>query len=404
MKVLLAHNFYGSSAPSGENRVYLAERDLLRDRGHEVLEFTRHSDAIRNRGALGLLRGALGTPWNPFAVANLRRLLARERPDILHVHNTFPLLSPAVFHAAHGLGTATVLTLHNYRTFCAAGIPLRDGRPCKDCLDSRSVLPALRYGCYRDSRWATFPMALMIALHRQIGTWTRHVDAFIALTEFQQEALARAGLPKERLHVKPHFYADAPEPLPWERRTPKVLCVGRLGREKGVHILLEAWKTWGGEAPILEIIGDGPERVSLENLIQSSRIGDRVVFTGSLPFVETQRRLAEASLLVFPSLCFEGLPMVLQEAFALGVPVCTSRLGSMPCIVNDGRDGLLFEPGNPSDLLGRVRDLWGHPDRLAAMARAARRTFEGEYTSEANYPLLIEIYGKAKRRRSACEK
>ena len=155
MKIILAHNFYGSSAPSGENAVFHAEAELLRREGHHVIEFTRHSDEIRGRGTFGTFQGALATPWNPFSAAKLRRLLRRERPDVLHVHNFFPLLSPSVFHAAASSETATVMTLHNYRLFCAAGIPMRNGRPCTLCLDRRSVAPALWFGCYRDSRLAT---------------------------------------------------------------------------------------------------------------------------------------------------------------------------------------------------------------------------------------------------------
>ena len=204
MKLLLAHNFYGSEAPSGENAVYEVERDLLRARGHQVIEFTRHSDDIRGRGAAGMLQGALATPWNPFSARALRRLITRDRPNIMHAHNTFPLISPSIFSAAHGLGIPTVLTLHNYRTYCTAGIPLRENRPCTDCLDQESVLPALRHGCYRGSRVATLPLAAMIALHRGLGTWQRHVDAFIALTAFQRDKLVAAGLPAPRVHLKPH--------------------------------------------------------------------------------------------------------------------------------------------------------------------------------------------------------
>ena len=163
MKILLVHNFYGSGAPSGENTVYLAERKLLCRSGHRVVEFTRHSDEIRGRGAAGVIAGGFSAPWNPFTGLRLADTLKREQPDVMHVHNTFPLISPSLFHAARAFPVATVLTLHNYRLFCAAGIPERFGVPCTDCLERRSVLPALRHGCYRGSRLATLPMAAMIA-------------------------------------------------------------------------------------------------------------------------------------------------------------------------------------------------------------------------------------------------
>jgi len=395
MKILLVHNFYGSSAPSGENTAYLAERDLLQRHGHQVIEFTRHSDEIRNREFAGAVKGALATPWNPFALQKLVDLLNVEQPDVMHAHNTFPLLSPAVFTAARGMKTATVLTLHNYRIFCAAGIPMRNGTPCTECLDRQSVLPSLRYGCYRSSRLATLPLSFMIAFHNKIGTWQRDVDAFISLTDFQQDKMADAGLPKERMHTKPHFYPDPPEPLPWEKHNPKVVFVGRLGPEKGVNLLLDAWKLWGDTAPLLELIGDGPERMKLEVSASQPKLSQKIKFHGHLSFEKTQGKMAQASLLVLPSLCYEGFPMVIREAFALGVPVVASRLGSLPYLIEDGQTGLLFEPGNSKDLLRVLQNLWHQPEKLSAMGRKARTDFEEKYTAAVNYEILKGIYQAA---------
>jgi len=397
MKILLAHNFYGSSAPSGENTVYTAEKSLLEASGHEVVEYTRHSDEIRRQGAWGKLKGALSTPWNPFAYADVAKTIARERPAVMHVHNTFPLLSPAIFHSAMRSATATVLTLHNYRTVCAAAIPMRQGRPCTECIDRQSVTPAVTYGCYRQSRLATLPLATSIALHRNFRTWEKQVDAFIALTEFQRELLVKAGLPAQRIHIKPHFYPDPPSPAPWQQREAKVVFIGRMGEEKGVRFLIEAWQQWGEQAPLLDLIGDGPLRSELERSIQGQ--GDRIRFLGQLPFAETQARLARARLLVLPSICFEGFPMVIREAFALGVPVAASRLGSMPCLVEDGRTGGLFNPGDANDLERCVKVLWTKQEELGGMAASARAEFGAKYTAEANYALLMQIYRAAMKNR-----
>ena len=368
---------------------------MLRQHGHQVLEFTRHSDDIRDKGVAGLISGACSTPWNPFSKKELQKYLLAEKPDILHVHNTFPLLSPSIFHAVRRLNTAVVFTLHNYRVFCAAGIPMRENLPCTECLDKRSAFPALKYGCYRNSRAATVPMALMIAIHRRLGTWQKRVDAFIALTAFQKRKMAEAGLPEDRIYVKPHFYADPPDALPWQDREPKVVFIGRLGMEKGLHVLIDAWKQWGEEAPVLEIVGDGPERVALERQVGGT---GNIRFMGQLAFGETQKILARACLLILPSLWFEGFPMVIREAFALGVPVAASRLGSMPDIVTDGKDGVFFTPGDAGDLLERISSIWRKPEALAVMAENARKTFEERYTAERNYEALMEIYGAAKLR------
>ena len=395
MKILLVHNFYGSSAPSGENTAYLAERDLLKKYGHEVIEFIRHSDEIRGHGLSGTLRGAFSTPWNPFCKRDIRRVLERERPDIMHAHNTFPLLSPSVFRAARGLSTATVLTLHNYRIFCAAGIPMRNSRTCIECIERDSVVPAVKYGCYRNSRLASIPMAAMISLHKRLGTWKRDVDAFIALSEFQKKKVAAGGLPEKKVHVKPHFYPDPPAPLPWKAREDKIVFVGRLGWEKGVHVLLDAWQRWGHNAPILEIIGDGPQRARLEKMVSGMALDSKIHFRGQIPFSQTQAEMAKARLLVLPSLCFEGFPMVIREAFALSMPVACSRIGSLPGIIAENKTGRLFSPGDPEDLLRVVRGLCEDPDNLAQMAKAARNEFEKKYTPNKNYEQLMSIYHKA---------
>ena len=210
MKILFVHNFYGSSAPSGENTAFVAEVRLLRNRGDDVREFTRHSDELLRSGLYGRLKGACTTAWNPVSLKRLKSLLREIAPDIVHIHNTFPLLSPSILYATRELNIPTVLTLHNYRIACAAATALRDNAPCTLCLDQRSVFPALRYGCYRESRLATLPLSLMIALHNAIESWTKNVDAFITLTNFQKENMVRFGLPGASLHVKPHFL-DSPQ-------------------------------------------------------------------------------------------------------------------------------------------------------------------------------------------------
>lgn len=391
LKILLVHNFYGSEAPSGENAVYLAELALLRSRGHEVLEFTRHSDEIRNHGWVGTLKGAASVPWNPFSLNNIRRLIAVEKPDIMHVHNSFPLLSPAIFYAARGTQTATVLTLHNYRLFCPAAIPMRAGAVCTECLDQRNVWPALKHGCYRQSRLATVPLALNVALHRRLGTWGQQVDAFVALSEFQRQRMAQAGLPLGRMMVKPNFYPGSPVVQPWAQRQPYVVFAGRLTAEKGLISLLRAWQAWGEQVPELRILGDGDLRQQLEQMALDLPIR----FMGQLGGAEAEQQIAGAQLLVLPSECFEGFPMVVREAFAFGTPAAVSNLGPLPSIVQAGVSGVVFEPGNPVSLLQVVKTAWQTHGLLERLGQGARAEFEEKYTEEANYATLMGIYQRA---------
>jgi glycosyltransferase involved in cell wall biosynthesis len=393
LKVLLVHNFYGSSAPSGENQVFEAEARLLRSHGHDVETFTRQSDEIRTQGAWGTLKGALATPWNPWVAAAVAEKVSSWKPDVVHVHNTFPLISPSIFSAI-GHKAARVLTLHNYRLFCPAAIPMRSGKVCTECLDSSSVWPAMRYGCYRESRAATLPLALNVALHRQLRTWRQHVDAFITLSDFQRQRMVEAGLPSGKVYVKPNFYPGNPTVVPWAKRGDFVVFAGRLTREKGVMSLLRAWSEWSDlhcDAPELRIVGDGPLRAELER--KSANL--QVRFFGQLTSEQAQAQIAHARLLVLPSECFEGFPMVVREAFAFGTPVAVSNLGPLPAIVQSGQNGVVFEPANPASLASVVRKAWQSTNWLECLAKGARKTFEERYTEDANYEMLMRIFESA---------
>ena len=403
MRVLLVHNFYGSENPSGENVAFVAEREMLERHGIEVVLFERRSDTIRSRGAAGLIVGGLSTPYNFQAASSVRELARKVKPDVVHVHNTFPLISPSIFWSVRDLPCAVVLTLHNYRLFCAAGMPMRDRQVCTQCLDKRSVLPALRYGCYRGSRLATIPLAASIALHRQLGTWDKYVDRFIALTEYQRALMVHAGLAAELVSVKPQFYPGSPKVTQWDQREDTVVFVGRLSAEKGVRDLVAAWKILGPDAPRLDIIGDGPERKFLEDQITGDGL-DRVRLLGQLSFEEAQGRIGRSRMMVVPSTWFEGFPMVIREAFAFGVPVAASRLGSLAELVNEGSNGYLFEANNPGQIAAIVRAGWSDQQSLERLAEGARRSFIDSYTEDANIIALKAIYAEARAQRESRQK
>lgn len=366
---------------------------LLESHGHELCEFSRYSDKIISEGVKGIIKGALSTPWNPFAARAIRKEVNKFSPDIVHVHNTFPLLSPSIFYSV-GFRAARVLTLHNYRLFCPAAIPMRNGKVCTECIERRSVKPSLRYGCYRNSRMATIPPAFSVYLHRNLGTWINQVDAFITLTKFQRDLMIDAGLPANLVHVKPNFYPGNPTILPWKERRASVVFAGRLTVEKGVESLLKAWIMWGASAPQLIIVGDGPLRGKLEQLVaQNPQVPIR--FLGHQSVTATQAEIARACLLILPSQCFEGFPMVLREAFAFGTPVAVSNIGPLSSIVNVGENGVVFSPGNPQSLLDVVRAVWESKSKLERLATGARLSFETQYTETTNYKLLMRVYQKA---------
>lgn len=390
MRVLLVHNYYGSSAPSGENQVVEAERSLLSAHGHEVRLFTRHSDEIRSMGIVGQFKGALATPWNPWMSRMIRREIDLFKPDVVHAHNTFPLISPAIFHAI-GTRAARVLTLHNYRLVCPAAIPMRNGRVCTDCFKRAVPWPSLHHACYRSSRIATLPLAVNVGLHKALSTWSRQVDAFIALSEFQADLMVDSGLPSEKMHVKPNFYPGSPSVIPWEKRRPCVVFAGRLSAEKGVKSLVQAWKSWGDQAPELRIAGDGELGAELRHTAADLPVR----FLGQLNAADAQAEIANARLLILPSEWFEGFPMVVREAFAFGTPVAVSDIGPLPSIVRHRTSGVVFQPANPGSLLAEVRTAWDTPGLLAGLGAGARAAFDEKYNEQANYESLLQIYSKA---------
>ena len=368
----------------------IVEKNLLIKNNNVVVEFSRSNDEIKDSGFAGKILAALSATWSFSMAAAIRRKIERVQPDVVHAHNTFPLISPAIFHSI-GKRAARVLTLHNYRLFCPAAIPMRDGGVCTKCLEKRSSLPSMIFGCFRGSRIATLPVACSVSLHRIMGTWINEVDAFICLSEFQRKLMIEAGLPKEKVHVKPNFYPGNPAVVPWAKRKPYVVFVGRLTAEKGVVNLLRAWKAWGNEAPELRIVGAGELRSELEKLAE----GLPVHFLGQLPTEQTQAEIANASLQILPSEWFETFGLVVIEAFAHGTPAAVSNIGPLPSIVEHEKSGIVFQPANPSSLLEEVRKAWETPGLLERLGQNARAEFDRKYTEDANYTILMDIYRKA---------
>lgn len=390
MRILLVHNSYGSGAPSGENAAFEAEKTLLEQQGNTVSVFSRHSDDIRKQGLIGLVKASLSVPWNPFTAAAIKKEVSRFKPDVVHAHNTFPMISPSIFHAI-GDSSAKVLTLHNYRLLCPAAVPVRNGQVCTQCIERRSVLPALKYGCYRASRLATAPLAVNVALHRAARTWQEKIDAFIALSEFQMELMIKGGIPKAKIYVKPNFYDGDPSVLSISERHPHAVFVGRLSNEKGVRTLIEAWRLWGEGAPLLRIVGDGPLRCELERLA----IGLHIEFLGQVSTESAQEQIAQARVLILPSECFEGFPMVIREAFAFGTPVVVSNLGPLPSIVTHRVNGMVFDAFLPNSLLSEVQSVFHDMSTLESISVSARKSFEDLYTEKKNYQIVMNIYEQA---------
>ena len=378
MKVLLVHNSY--QQPGGEDRVFESELELLASHGHDVALYTAHNDTVRQ---LGKVRLAVRTSWSGTTYRGMLAALQRERPQIVHVHNTLPLLSPAVYYAARAARVPVVQTLHNYRLLCPKAVLLREQRICEDCLGRRVPWPGIVHACYRGSRSATGAVAVMLSVHWLLGTWTRQVSRYIALTEFMRQKLIEGGLPATRIVVKPNFVT--PDPGQGNHDGRYALFVGRLAPEKGLRTLLQAWKQLADPMP-LKIAGAGP----LEGLAEGSAPG--VEWLGQVHHREVIALMKRAFVLMFPSEWYEGFPTTIAEAFATGLPVLASRLGAMAEIVRHRQTGLLYTPGDALDLADQVRWAFAHPGELADIGRRARLEFEAKYGPERNYQLLCDVY------------
>ena len=381
MRILLVHNYY--QLAGGEGAVFKAESDLLKARGHTVLEYTAHNDQLADAGALATATKMI---WNREAYADLRFLIEQNNIQVAHFHNTFPLISPAAYYAAKAAGAAVVQTLHNYRLLCPDALFFRAGRPCEDCLGKAIPWPGVVHKCYRNSLVASGAVATVLTTHRLAKTWANKVDAYIALTDFAKDKFVQGGVSEKLIHVKPNFVDPDPgyQPQPGKY----ALYVGRLSVEKGIDTLLSAWAKLEQKLP-LKIIGDGPLAGDVE---AAARSYPGIEWLGRCSAETVYQQMKSALFLVIPSKWYEGLPRTIVESFAVGTPVLASDLGAMSSLVQPGVTGWHFEAGNALDLAQVVERCLAHPQDFGSIRETTRQEFETYYSAAGNYNRLLEIY------------
>jgi glycosyltransferase involved in cell wall biosynthesis len=379
MRVLVAHNRYRSTNPSGENKIVDAEIALLQSGGVEVVPVIEDSDRIQG---LRRLSAAVGPLYASPGVHRFRQLLRTEQPDVVHLHNVFPLISPAVVLVARRRGIPVVQTVHNYRHSCAKGLHFRDGHNCTDCLGRRLAYPAVLHGCYRDSRAQSVPMALSQAVHHE--TWNR-VSRYLALTPFMKDLLARHGVDKSKITIRPTW---VPDPGAAAGLGDQVLFVGRLDEVKGVRLLLDAWsKMPESSRRQLHIVGDGPLR---EHVASAAASDPTIEYSGSLDSNGVSTALTHAAYVVVGSLWYEGYPLVIAEAFAHGRPVLVVE-GSSAASVVDEAVGWTSR-ADPDALAQKFASITD--DDVRRKAVAARRRYEAVNAPSAALQSLLQIYGE----------
>ncbi len=379
LRVLVAHNSH--KIAGGEQRVFETETALLESGGHHVTRFNVHNDDV---DALSGLTLAKKTIWNSDTFRKLVSLIDQERPDIVHVHNIVPLISPAVFKAAKSKGVPTVWTLHNYRLICPGMHLLRDGRPCESCVSKTLAVPGIIHRCYRNSFMATTAVATMQAIHRTLGTWHKHVNCFIAPSEFTRSKLIEGGLPADKLITKGNFVVGQPQVGCGDSGS--MLFVGRFSEEKGISVLLDAWMKHHVSIP-LKIVGQGP----MEDLVrQACEQNPLIQWLGRKTSSEVMELMGQSIATIVPSTCYETFGMVVAESLAVGTPVIASHRGALAELIEPRQNGLLFETGNSQALAESIEQLQGLDQ--AKLRSAARESYECKHTAKSNLERLESIY------------
>ena len=381
MRILSIHNRY--LIRGGEDQSRELEEKLLQEQGNQVDIYEENNNRVAE---IGKVRVAIRTVWSTESYQIVRQKLTENSYNIVHVQNFFPLISPSVYYAANKQGVPIIQTLRNYRLLCANSYFFRDQKVCEDCLGKIIPWPGVVHGCYRDSKLGSLVVVTMQTLHRAISTWKKMVNLYITLTDFTRQKFIQAGLPADKIVIKPNFVY--PDPGMGEGNGNYAIFIGRLSPEKGLDTLLAAWQLLGGKIP-LKIIGDGP----LSNQVREAVTKlPYVKWLGRLPIQEVYTLIGEAKFLIFPSQWYETFGRVAIEAFAKGTPVIASNLGNMSSMIESGRTGFHFSPGDPNDLAALVEYALTHPEKLRKMRFEARSEFEAKYTAQQNYHKLMDIY------------
>jgi glycosyltransferase involved in cell wall biosynthesis len=385
MHILLAHNYY--QLPGGEDDLFEATRDQLRNHGHRVTEYVRRNHEIEEYGFVRAATLAARTTWAGDTNRELTRILEDAKPDIAHFGNIFPLISPSAYYACQKAGVPVVQSLDNPRLICPASSFFRKGEICHEC-EGRLPLPAIRHSCYRGSAAQTSVLVAMLGVHRALHTWTRRVDAYLVATEFYLRKFVKSGFPQNRMHLRPLFVPD-----PGVRPRGKgdyAVFIGRLSLEKGIRTVLEAWRDL--DIP-LKIRGTGP----LEGEVRD--------FIAGHPNAETLPRLTNeqtldlirgSRFLIWPSPGeYETFGLVVVQGYACGVPVVAAKTGIATEMVSEKRTGIFFNSHDAADLAQKARWAWENPDEMHNMGANGRREYEVRFNPAHAYRLLMAAYNAA---------
>lgn len=382
MRVLILHNYY--RLRGGEQGVVNAEQDLLESHGHEVRRLTFDNEHIPS--GVGKWAAMLRSIHNSSSYRQTRAVLEEFRPDVMHVHNTFYVASPSVYKAARDCGVPVVQSLHNFRLICPSIYLMHNGQIYEESVQKTFPVDAIRKRVTHDSFVQSLVVASITATHKIRGTYRKSIDRYIVFTEFAKSIFLQSslGVPADRFAIKPNFIQDPG----WDEDSKGdfYTFVGRLSPEKGINVLLKA--ALNGDFK-LKILGDGPLK---DDVIEASRQREQIEYLGLQGRESVLNTLRQSRGLIFPSLWYEGMPLVIVEALASGCPVVVSKLGNPGHMIEDRVSGLHFEPGDAMDLVRQVQHMEDQADLRRSLGQGARQAYEDHYTPERNYDSLLQIY------------
>lgn len=383
-RILMVHNYYQERG--GEDLSFEAERLALEDAGVSVHTYI---DTNYRVDSMGGIRAAVKCTWSREAHREVRQIIRETRPQLMHVQNAFPLISPSIYYAAKSEGVPVIQSIRNYRLLCPNALFYRDDHVCEDCMGKRMAWPGVLHACYRGSRAGTAAIAAMQSIHGALGSWRSKVDHFISLSEFGRSKLIEGGLPADRISVKPNFVYPDPGTSDADREF--ILFVGRISDEKGIATMIRAWETIHQDVPLL-IAGRGPASHIVE---EASKRLSGVTWLGGQTIDSIYNLMGRARALIFPSEWYETFGRVVIEAYSRSTPVLASNLGAISELVTPGETGYLFEPGCPESLARAARQMWSDPSHARQMGRNGRKLFESHYTVDQHLEQIDRIYSNA---------
>ncbi|MCS7213538.1 MAG: glycosyltransferase family 4 protein [Candidatus Calescibacterium sp.] len=394
MKIIFVHNYY--QFRGGEDEMADLDTNLLRKKGNQVLFFSRHNNDIKNYDLFQKATLLYEPVFSLKTYYEIKKKIQDFKPDIIHINNFFPLISPSIIYAGAQMKIPVVMSLHDFRIICANGLLLRSSRICEKCFSS--PIYGLIYRCYRNSLIQTLPVSLMIFAHQKLKTWTRKITLFISPSGFVKRKFAEFGLDSKRIFVRPNYVEDEfvktfETSFKNVKKESYILFAGRLSEEKGIKPLLEAWDILRSQniKIKLKIAGDGRLMRYVKDRAKNNELLEVLGFVKKKDLVEL---MAKASFTVVPSICYEVFGRSIIESYAVGTPVLASKIGAFEDIVVEGKTGFFFDP-EPSAIARKVREVFGRDELIRYLSENSIKEFARNYTEDTAYKRLISLYEEA---------